>query len=56
MKDYRELYIRGILDIADEHGLDYTREKLEPMTEDELIALRDRLRMKYENIHFKRYC
>lgn len=55
-KDYRELYIRGILDLAEEHGLDYSREALEQMAEKDLIELRDALRMKHGNINFKRFC
>ncbi|MEC0242173.1 hypothetical protein P4H66_20420 [Paenibacillus dokdonensis] len=55
-KDYRELYIRGILDLAEEHGLDYSREVLERMAEKDLIELRDVLRMKHGNINFKRFC
>ncbi|WP_168928990.1 hypothetical protein [Paenibacillus dokdonensis] len=55
-KDYRELYIRGILDLAEEHGLEYSREVLERMAEKDLIELRDALRMKHGNINFKRFC
>lgn len=55
-KDYRELYIRGILDLAEEHGLDYRRIVLEQMAEKDLIELRDALRMKHGNINFKRFC
>ncbi|MWV46395.1 hypothetical protein GRF59_22585 [Paenibacillus sp. HJL G12] len=55
-KDYRELYISGILDLAEEHGLDYPRKTLEQMAEKDLIELRDALRMKHGNINFKRFC
>lgn len=56
MEDHREMYIRNILDMTKEHGLSYTQEQLDQVPEDQLIELRDKLRMKYENINFKRYC
>ncbi|GAB6991153.1 hypothetical protein [Paenibacillus pini] len=56
MQDQRELYIRMIMDLSEEHGLMYERRVLEHMPEHELIELRDTLRMKHEQHDFKRYC